>query len=262
MKKHAVGLVKLLIFSIATLLLLPIYMFTKFGPGFFSPKIEFNIRSFWSKLGLSLCNIQVEVRGKIVKNCNVYVCNHVSWLDILTIQSLLKISFVAKSEVKKWPIFGFLARIADTVFIERRATAAKSQQIELLSSLNDGKRLCLFPEGTSTDGSYILPFKSSLFEIFFLKDKDDNPNFVVQPISLIYLDMNNKVSTSFGWWGDMNLVSHIYEVVINAKSGTILVVFEEALDVKRNGNRKKLALEAEQVIKKRIKSQFLSRLKE
>ncbi len=252
--KYAVAVLKLALFFIVTILLVPIYLIAKFGQNIKSNNFDFLIRSFWSKFGLWLCNVRVEVHGTVVDFYDVYVCNHVSWLDILTIQSLLNISFVAKSEVKRWPAFGFLAKIADTVFIDRRAMAAKTQQSDLRKALNFGKRLCLFPEGTSTDGSYVLPFKSSLFEVIISLEKTDNLTAVVQPISLVYFHDESQSSIIFGWWGDMNLIKHIFGVVANVKSGKVYVTFEEPIDAKKIGDRKKLALAAESAIRKRFKN--------
>jgi 1-acyl-sn-glycerol-3-phosphate acyltransferase len=141
---------------------------------------------------------------------------------------------VAKSEVKRWPVFGFLAQIADTVFIDRRAREAKKQQVDLLRALKSGKSLCLFPEGTSTDGSYVLPFKSSLFEVFIALDKKDGSSVMVQPISLVYSHLDDAETRIFGWWGEMNLVSHIFDIVVKVKSGKINLTFEQPLDAKKN----------------------------
>ena len=252
--KYAVAVLKLALFLIVTIILVPIYLVAKFGQNIKSNNFDFLIRSFWSKFGLWLCNVRVEVHGNVADFYDVYVCNHVSWLDILTIQSLLNISFVAKSEVKRWPVFGFLAKIAGTIFIDRRAMAAKTQQSDLREALNFGKRLCLFPEGTSTDGSNILPFKSSLFEVFTSPDKTDNLTAVVQPISLVYFHEETQSSVIFGWWGDMSLVKHIFDVVANVKLGKVYVTFEEPIDAKKIGDRKKLALAAELAIRKRFKN--------
>lgn len=249
---YAFAILKLLFFFIATVVLVPIYLIAKYVKVFKPYTCEFKIRSFWSKLGLWLCNVRVEVNGIIVHQSDVYVCNHVSWLDILTVQSLLNISFVAKSEVKRWPFFGFLAKIADTVFIDRRTMAAKSQQADLTQALKFGKRLCLFPEGTSTDGSHVLPFKSSLFEVFMSFEKEDNSTIVVHPISLLYLHDETQSSTIFGWWGDMSLVKHIFDIVANMKSGKVSVTFEEPIQVNKINDRKKLALIAESAIRKRF----------
>ena len=249
LKIISLAIFRLIIFFFITIMLLPIFFVGKFGKLIISTNLDFMIRSFWSKFGLWLCNVSVVVNGK-VSRCDAYVCNHVSWLDILALQSILDISFVAKSEVKRWPVFGFLAKIVDTIFVDRRAMAAKTQQFDLIRALKAGKSLCFFPEGTSTDGLQVLPFKSSLFEVFISFDKPDSPTTLVQPVSLIYSTLELGNETSLGWWGDMNLVLHIFDVVGSARPGKVEIIFEEPIDAKKIGDRKKLALAVEVAIKK------------
>ena len=240
---------RLAIFFVVTLMLLPIFFAGKLGKHVIPNNLDFAIRSAWSKFGLWLCKLKVVVHGK-ASYCDAYACNHVSWLDILALQSILDISFVAKSEVKGWPVFGFLAQIADTIFVDRRAMAAKTQQFDLIRALKSGKSLCFFPEGTSTDGSYILPFKSSLFEVFISFNKPDSLATFVQPVSLLYSHSDIDNPNIFGWWGEMNLIPHIFDVVANVRSGKLEIIFEEPVDAKKIGDRKKLALAVETAIKK------------
>ena len=248
--KYALAAGKLVFFFIITLFLLPFYSLGKsIKQAFAFNVLEVLIKSAWSRLGLRLCNIQVEVQGAIDLRADGFACNHVSWLDILAIQSIADVAFVAKSEVKGWPLFGFLAKIADTVFIDRRVMAAKGQQADLLRSIRWGKKLFFFPEGTSTDGSHVLPFKSALFEVFVNLNKDDGSGALVQPVILKYHHSDTESPMIFGWWGDMSLLLHIIDVVVNAKSGKIVVIFEETLDAREIGNRKKLALIAERVVR-------------
>ena len=253
LSRHLLANCKLVFFLVLTTFFLPAYLLGKYAPIIVPNNLAFIIRSIWSKIGLWLCNIEVKVNGNSNEFSSVYACNHVSWLDILVLQSILNISFVAKSEVKRWPIFGFLARIADTVFIDRRKMAALDQQIDLTGALDSGQTLCLFPEGTSTDGSHVLPFKSSLFEVFISLHQKNCQPILVQPVSLVYhhLDEDNKVG--FGWWGDMSLIGHIYEVAANVKLGRVEVNFESPIDSKKIGDRKKLALAAELAVKRRFK---------
>ena len=239
-----------MLFFFITLLLLPFYLLGKYSKlVFVSNALEVYIKSSWSRLGLWLCNMQVEVYGNIDRRVDAFACNHVSWLDILVIQSIVDVAFVAKSDVKGWPLFGFLAKIADTVFIDRRVMAAKGQQLDLLKSIQRGKKLFFFPEGTSTDGSCILPFKSSLFEVFVTLKKSDGSGALVQPVVLRYHHSDAKFPTIFGWWGDMSLFLHIVDVVVNAKYGKVEVKFEETLDASKIGDRKQLASAAEKAVR-------------
>ena len=249
--KYGLMLCKLLLFFLITLLLLPLYFFGKFSKSFLKFKsIDIVIKTFWSRLGLWFCDVRVEIYGRIDKNADAFACNHVSWLDILVIQSISDVAFVAKSEVKRWPLFGFLAKIADTVFIDRRIMAAKAQQFDLLKSIQKRKKLFFFPEGTSTDGSHILPFKSSLFEVFITLNKIDGSSALVQPVALKYYHSSTEAPNIFGWWGDMSLLLHIFNVVANARSGKVEVRFEESIGACKTGDRKTLALTVEAAIRK------------
>lgn len=97
--------------------------------------------------------------------CGLLVCNHVSYVDILVLVSLAPAVFVAKREVKSWPVMGLLARLGGTVFIDRqRRTHVGAVNDEIQTALDDGALVIVFPEGTSSDGSTVLPFKSSLLE--------------------------------------------------------------------------------------------------
>ena len=248
--KYVLAIGKLVLFFFVTVFLLPLYFLGKLINFFFASNfLEVLIKSSWSRLGLRFCNIEVEVHGIIDLRADGFACNHVSWLDILAIQSIADVAFVAKSEVKGWPLFGFLAKIADTVFIDRRVMAAKVQQADLLKSIHWGKKLFFFPEGTSTDGSHVLPFKSSLFEVFVILKKGDGSGALVQPVILKYHHSDTESPLIFGWWGDMNLLFHIIDVVVNAKSGKIAVIFAETLDARKIGNRKNLALIAERAVR-------------
>jgi len=112
----------------------------------------------------------------------LFVVNHVSYTDITILGALIKGSFVAKSEVARWPLFGVLAKLQRTVFIERRVHRAAAQRSAIASRLASGDGLILFPEGTSGDGNRVLPFKSALFSTAV--GEVGGAPVAVQPISL------------------------------------------------------------------------------
>ena len=95
----------------------------------------------------------------------LFAANHVSYLDITVLGSLLDASFIAKTEVAGWPLFGWLARLQRSVFIDRRARSTAHQRDSIAARLAAGEALILFPEGTSGDGNRLLPFKSALFSV-------------------------------------------------------------------------------------------------
>ncbi len=118
------------------------------------------------RLACRLLGVVVEVRGSISGGQAVWVANHVSYLDILAIGSVAKCSFVAKDDVRAWPILGSLVRLWGTVFISRASRRAADVGKSLARALATGRSLVVFPEGTTSDGTAVLPFKSSLFETF------------------------------------------------------------------------------------------------
>lgn len=124
------------------------------------------IKSSWSRALLRLCGIDVVPSGMpIAEGSVLYVSNHVSWIDIFVMNSVRATAFVAKSEIRKWPVLGALVAGAGTVFIQRgqrQAVAAVSAAMRL--RFERGEAVGLFPEGTTSEGSDLLPFHAGLFE--------------------------------------------------------------------------------------------------
>ena len=246
---------KLLAFLIITVCLVPPYFFGKVVKEL-KPAVEFDffVKRVWSTLGLWFCRINVEVYGKNFQTADVYVSNHVSWLDILVFNKILDLSFIAKAEVKGWFGLGFLARLADTVFVDRKVMAAKKQQIDLANALNSRKKICFFPEGTSSNGSTVLPFKSSLFESFVNFRKSNRLGVLIQPVTLVYKHSDQKNPFIYGWWGEMSLIPHIFDVLANSKTGTVRVIFHKKIDNVIGMNRKALSAASEKTISSALKT--------
>ncbi len=123
--------------------------------------------------------------------------------------------FVAKSDVAKWPIFGFLAKVQNTVFIERRSTQISTQRNHLRERLAAGQSLIVFPEGTSSDGLEVLPFKSALFSV--VEEAGADIPVTVQPISVVCTELDGMPLTRslrplYSWYGDMELAGHLWNV--------------------------------------------------
>jgi len=118
------------------------------------------------------------------KKSTLYVCNHISFLDILVLGSQIPGCFVSKAEVAKWPFVGFFAWLTGTIFVDRTATNAAKQLQQMQNHLIKGRSLILFPEGTSTQGHSILPFKSSFFKLVELEALKNKMH--VQPLNISY----------------------------------------------------------------------------
>src|SRR5580692_11817690 len=154
----------------------------------------------------------------------LFAANHVSYIDITVLGALIAGSFVAKSEVAGWPLFGWLAKLQRSVFVDRQVRSTVRQRNAIAERLADGDALILFPEGTSSDGNFILPFKSALFSVVFNRE----PPVTVQPVSLAYtkldgLPIGRRLRPFFAWYGDMDLAPHLWRLL---GLGTVEVVVE------------------------------------
>ncbi|HVH81832.1 MAG TPA: lysophospholipid acyltransferase family protein [Stellaceae bacterium] len=154
----------------------------------------------------------------------LFAANHVSYTDITVLGSLIPGSFVAKTEVAGWPLFGWLAKLQRSVFVDRQVRSTAQQRDAISERLAAGDALILFPEGTSADGNFVLPFKSALFSVVFYREQP----VVVQPVSVAYtrldgLPIGRMWRPFFAWYGDMDLAPHLWRLL---GLGTIGVVVE------------------------------------
>lgn len=148
------------------------------------------------------------------------VANHVSWLDISVIGAVRPLAFVSKSEVRDWPGFGLLARLQRTVFVDRSRRAATATVASAMGRrLGAGETIVLFAEGTTGDGSRILPFKSSLLgAVREALGADSTGDLLVQPLAVVYrgrhgLPEGRHGRAELAWAGDMELAPHLTEVL-------------------------------------------------
>jgi lyso-ornithine lipid O-acyltransferase len=207
-----------------------------------------------------LFGIRVTVIGKPVQDRGVLmVANHTSYLDILILSAAASVSFVAKREVASWPFFGLLAKLQDTVFIDRarRSQAGRSRDA-IGERLKNGDALILFPEGTSSDGNRVLSFKSALMgaaEFEIDSDPAARPRQApVQPVSVAYVSvhgipMGREMRPLFAWFGNMELVPHLWEA-LKAGPLDVVVEFHPPLATDAASSRKALARVAEDVVRK------------
>lgn len=200
----------------------------------------------------ALFGIHIRIAGRPVTGEGVLmVANHTSWADIVIFSAATPLSFVSKAEVGTWPLFGTLARLQRTVFVERtRRSATGEIRDEIRERLLAGDTLLLFPEGTSHDGNRVLPFKSALLgaaEAILANGQ----HVKVQPVSAAFtglhgLPMGRENRPLFAWYGDMEMVPHLWEAL---KAGPLDVVVQFhppfSLDVM---DRKTLAKKAQEVV--------------
>ncbi|OAN75507.1 acyl-phosphate glycerol 3-phosphate acyltransferase [Jannaschia sp. EhC01] len=187
------------------------------------------------------------VTGKPMKTPGAFVANHVSWLDIFVLNAGKRMYFVAKSEVAGWGGIGWLARATGTVFIRRNRAEAAAQTKLFEDRLIAGHQLLFFPEGTSTDGHQVLPFKTTLFEAFFAERLRDRLH--VQPITISYAAPTGADPRHYGWWGDMDFEPSLLQILATPGKGHVRVAYHAPLSVAEAPNRKALARAAEEAVR-------------
>jgi 1-acyl-sn-glycerol-3-phosphate acyltransferase len=173
----------------------------------------------------------------------LYAANHVSYADITVLGSVIPGSFIAKSEVARWPFFGWLAKLQRSVFVDRQIRSAAAQRDAIGRRLAAGDALILFPEGTSGDGNRVLPFKSALFGA--AQPSDGVPPVIVQPVSLAYtrldgIPIGRLYRPFFAWYGAVDLAPHIWSMV-GLGTVEIVVQFHPPTFLADCGSRKGLA---------------------
>jgi lyso-ornithine lipid O-acyltransferase len=177
----------------------------------------------------------------------LFVANHTSYFDIEIMGAAVEGSFVSKAEVSRWPIFGQLAKLQRTIFVERTDRAgATRQRDEIRRRLDDGDNLILFPEGTSGDGIHLLPFKSTLFAAA------EDERVSVQPVSVVYrlldgIPLGRFYRPFFAWYGDMTMPPHLW-TALGLGQLTVVIHFHEPVRLKDFDSRKALAEHCARVI--------------
>lgn len=174
-------------------------------------------RLYWAGV-CKLMGLQVRVIGTPAQRLDgrpvVFASNHSSWVDVPALGGVLDACFVAKSEVGRWPIVSTVARLGRTVFVSRRATSTGRERDDMRGRLDAGDNLILFPEGTSSDGSRVLPFRSAFFSVV---EDATTPQPLIQPVSVVYdqlagLPVGRASRPVFAWYGDMDLGSHFWQL--------------------------------------------------
>ncbi len=178
----------------------------------------------WSRQLLHICGMRIEVAGEsqpLVSGDTgcLWVANHVSWLDIFAINALVPVRFVAKDDIRQWGMVGWLVARADTIFIRRGSrAAAQAMNDTLRTAMQGGARVALFPEGTTTDGYSLKPFKSGLFQAA------TEAEVPVQPIALHYPLPGGGLNPAPAYYDDISLWQCLCAVLRQRQSVVVLQV--------------------------------------
>ena len=221
---------------------------------------------YWHKVALWAIGVRVHVHGeRELRRPLMVAANHSSWLDILVLASVIDATFVAKSEVRDWPIFGVLARLQRSIFIkreERRQT--REQADEMASRLNAGETVVLFPEGTTTAGNRLGEIKSSLFAAASSAAHFAPEGVVhVQPVAVAYtrihgMPMGHYHRPVVAWPGDVPLLPHLLGIL---KTGAfdVDVRFGDTVEVMVGTSRKYVSNFVKEQLREMLEKSLRSR---
>ena len=225
-------------------------------------QVSRRIPHHYFRLVALILGMRVTLEGpRPAKGPALIAANHASWLDIVAFSVLLPVVFVAKQEVASWPFFGTLSKLGQTIFINRESRHATGRaRNQMKEALAEGRLVILFPEGTSSDGNRVLPFRSSLVGA---AEEASGGGVPVIPATIAYcglhgLPLPRSMRPHFAWFGAMPLVAHLWGV---GKSGPFDVVirFHQTLDMETEGGRKALTRKAEATVRAGLQSLLTGR---
>lgn len=232
--------VKLLLFIPLTLFFLLLVLAC-----IWQPHLHQKMMQLYFKLCLILFGIRVSKDNtQVIKGKSLYVSNHTSYLDIFILGAYLPVKFTPKSDIASWPVVGFIVKVSGAVFIDRRPSQVKKQQVMLEQSFAKGNQLMLFAEGTTNNGAELLPFKSSLFSVAHIIE-----DIKIIPVLLRYKKLNGNAAErteldQLAWYADMTLGPHFWNLLKQKSVNVSLQVFDH-IDPDDYADRKEIAIACE-----------------
>jgi len=188
---------------------------------------------------------RVKIHGTPLRRDVFFIANHVSWVDILALAGATGTAFVAKFELSQVPVIGWLCRLNRTVFVKRENRMGVAQQINALKeALADNWSVTVFPEGTTTDGRSLLPFKSSMLSVL----EPPPAGVLVQPVVLDYGD----VAEFIGWIGEEGGVNNAMRVMGRKGSFPLRITYLEPFSPEDYRGRKAIAAQARMEIEQEL----------
>jgi 1-acyl-sn-glycerol-3-phosphate acyltransferase len=244
----------LIALAVLTLVLLPLQLI---GIAF-GLRLQRAVPQLYHRVFCALVGVRIREVGQRSHQAPVLILsNHASWLDICVITALAPVVFIAKSEVARWPVFGWLAKLQRTIFVERERrhkTGAATQ--EIAGRLLGGDAVVLFAEGTSSDGIRVLPFRSALIGAVHhaLGASVQHKEIIVQPMSLAYVGLGGvplgrALRERVAWYGDADLMPHFIGVLASGAID-VTVSWGEAAACGISADRKQIARDAEKSVRR------------
>ncbi|WP_275787999.1 lysophospholipid acyltransferase family protein [Pararhizobium gei] len=242
----------MLVLVLCTLVLVPLQLFFLWCD---TPQRR-KVPRLWHRLACRMIGIRVHVHGMLDRQRPLLlISNHASWKDILVLGSIADVAFVAKSDVKSWPVFGLLARLQKTIFIARDQKRSTGNQVnEIGSRLAGGEVVVLFPEGTTSDGNRLLEIKTSLFGAAAAAVPLSPTGVVhVQPVAIAYTGIHGMPMGRYhrpvaAWPGDIPLAPHLLGI-LHEGAVDVDVIFGEQITYTDQSNRKLVSREIEKSLR-------------
>ena len=239
--------------AILTLVLLP-FQLIAIACG---SRLQQRIPRFYHRILCALAGVRIRQVGSRTPDSPVLIlANHASWLDICVITAVTPVIFIAKQEVARWPVFGTLAKLQRTVFVDReRRLQTGHATSQIAGRLVNGNAVVLFAEGTSSDGIRILPFKSALVgAVHQALASSTHQSIAVQPLSVAYtrfdgLPVGRALRERVAWYGDASLMPHFIRV-LSSGAIDVTVSWGEAVDFDLGADRKQIARDAEIAVRR------------
>ena len=195
----------------------------------------------WSCRLLCILNVEVVAGSMDMPRSGIIVTNHISWLDVFVLNAMTPMRFVAKSEVRQWPLFGWLCARAQTLFIERgRARDAARINKQLVRLLKAGESLAVFPEGTTTDGRNVGAFHASLLQPAI------DARAPICPVAIRYQDAHGKLSSAAAYIDDVSFIASLWNIM-SCKSLHVRLAVTPLIDA-ADSDRRSVAHKARQQI--------------
>jgi 1-acyl-sn-glycerol-3-phosphate acyltransferase len=241
-------------FAVFTLTLIPVqWLALKFGW-----PLHRTLPGFYHRTLCRIVGINVRVVGERVgEHPLMIVSNHVSWLDIIVVTAVAPVVFVAKSEVASWPLFGLLAKLQRSVFVERgRRQKTADVTAEIAQRLSGGDPVVLFGEGTSNDGNRVLPFRTALIGAArdALAEAQHVERIWLQPMSIAYtallgIPLGRQHRPLIAWYGDFRLLPHL-KGVLRRGGIDVTLTWGNPVPYDETSDRKVIARELEQRVRR------------
>lgn len=251
-----------IVISVVSLFMLPLQVLClRFGwrVARYLPRIWHRVVCYWLGIRIHIVG-RPETRRPLM-----LASNHSSWLDILVLSATADVAFIAKSEVRDWPIFGLFARLQNSVFIVREQKRKTGDQVnEIADRMAGGEIMVLFPEGTTSDGNRLLEVKSSLFGAAAAALPAAPDGVVhVQPVAVAYTRVHGTPMGRYyrpltAWPGDIELLPHLKGILASGAID-VDVCFGESVEYRADTNRKEVSATVARRIRQMLASSLWGR---